>query len=83
MKYTIKQKLLLISAAICLSQSLLAANQGFWVDTIGSSGTDDVKAIALGSDGAVYSAGNFSAPSNGFSPQGLTDVFCASWTRMV
>ena len=75
MKLRINQKLLLVLAAMCLSQSLFAGNQAFWVDTIGSSGTDDVKAIAVGAEGAVYSAGNFSAPFEGFSPQGLTDVF--------
>ena len=75
MKLRINQKLLLVLAAMCLSQSLSAGNQAFWVDTIGSSGTDDVKAIAVGAEGAVYSAGNFTAPFEGFSPQGLTDVF--------
>jgi hypothetical protein len=52
-----------------------ASNQTLWVNTLGTVGDDDVKAIAVAPDGTIFTAGNFSGPLDGLTPQGASDVY--------
>lgn len=67
----------LISLLALLATAMVAhaSNQTLWVNTLGTVGDDDVKAIAVAPDGSIFTAGNFSGPLDGLTPQGASDVY--------